>query len=64
MGSQRLKQHAQGLYQSAGAYIYIYFQFSGFMGSLSVQMSESLIVGPSLGSFPSVCLLVLTTLMC
>ena len=55
MNSQSLRQHAQGLHGAAPGHLCVYngFQFSVLMGFLSVRMSGSLTVVPSLGLFSS-----------
>lgn len=55
MNSQSLRQHAQGLDGAAPGHLCVYngFQFSVLMGFLSVRMSGSLTVVPSLGLFSS-----------
>jgi hypothetical protein len=60
MNSQSLRQHAHGLYGSGPGPLRIYysFHFCVFMGFLSVRMSGSVFLVPSLGLFSS-CLLCL-----
>ena len=51
MNSERLRQHAQGPHRSAPHPLCMLynFQFRVLMGLLSVHLSESLILVPSLG---------------
>lgn len=57
MNSQRLMQNALGLHVSASSPLHLFynFQFSILRGLVSVQMSESLTIVPSLVLF-SFCL--------